>query len=74
MKLNCNVIRDLLPLYADQICSDESRELVEEHIAECGGCTALLRQMQNTEIETGLKSETGMYFATRPAFLNGNLL
>ena len=39
MKLNCNVIRDLLPLYADQICSDESRELVKEHLAECGDCS-----------------------------------
>lgn len=58
MKLNCNVIRDLLPLYADQICSGESRELVEEHLAECGNCSALLRQMHSTEIETSLKRET----------------
>ncbi|MBD5530573.1 MAG: zf-HC2 domain-containing protein [Lachnospiraceae bacterium] len=58
MKLNCNVIRDLLPLYADQICSGESRELVDEHLAECGDCSALLRQMRSTEIEIGLKSET----------------
>ncbi|MDE5749115.1 MAG: zf-HC2 domain-containing protein [Acetatifactor sp.] len=58
MKLNCNVIRDLLPLYADQICSGESRELVDEHLAECRDCSALLQQMRSTEIEIGLKSET----------------
>lgn len=58
MKLNCNVIRDLLPLYADQICSDESRELVEEHLAECGDCSALLQQIHSMEIETHLKAET----------------
>lgn len=58
MKLNCNVIRDLLPLYADRICSDESRELVEEHLAECGDCSALLQQIHSTEIETHLKVET----------------
>lgn len=57
MKINCNVIRDLLPLYADQICSNESKELVDEHLAECGNCSALLRQIQNTEIETDLKTE-----------------
>ena len=57
MKINCNVIRDLLPLYADQICSNESKELVDEHLAECGNCSALLRQMRNTEIETDLKME-----------------
>lgn len=59
MRLNCNVIRDLLPLYADQICSDESREIVEEHLAECGDCSALLRQMHSLELESHLKAETG---------------
>ena len=57
MKINCNVIRDLLPLYADQICSNESKELVDEHLAQCRDCSALLRQIQNTEIETDLKTE-----------------
>lgn len=59
MKLNCNVIRDLLPLYADQICSDESKKLVEEHLAECGDCSTLLGQMHSMEIETHLRAETG---------------
>lgn len=58
MEMNCNVIRDLLPLYADQICSEESRELVDGHLAQCRDCSALLRQMCSTEIESGLKSET----------------
>ncbi len=58
MKLNCNVIRDLLPLYADQICSDESRELVNEHLMECGDCAMLLQQMRSTELVTDLQSET----------------
>lgn len=57
MKINCNIIRDLLPLYADQICSNESRELVDEHLAECKDCSALLQQIRNTEIETDLKIE-----------------
>lgn len=58
MKMNCNVIRDLLPLYADQICSDESRELVDEHLAECRDCDMLLQHMRSTELVTDLKSET----------------
>ena len=53
METKCNVIRDLLPLYADQICSEESRELVDGHLAQCGDCSALLEQMRSTEIETG---------------------
>ena len=34
----CNVIRDLLPLYADKVCSEDSKEMVEEHLAECNEC------------------------------------
>ena len=45
-----NVIQDLLPLYADRICSGESRELVEEHIAECESCSVLLGQMRDMEM------------------------
>ena len=68
MKLNCNVIRDLLPLYADQICSDESRELVKEHLAECGDCSALLGQMHSMEIETRLRAETGDVLRRQASF------
>lgn len=49
MKISCEIIRDLLPLYKDGICSKESELLVEEHIAECEECSALLNDM-NKEI------------------------
>lgn len=39
MKKNeCNVVRDLMPLVLDRAASDESRELVEDHISSCGEC------------------------------------
>lgn len=57
MKTDCNIIRDLLPLYADDACSDESRELVEEHLQECADCGSMLERLKNSEIEDGLKSE-----------------
>ncbi len=38
MRLSCEVIQDLLPLYVDEVCSDGSAELVEEHMAECEAC------------------------------------
>lgn len=37
-KINCDVIRDLIPSYADDICSAATRRLVEEHIAGCSEC------------------------------------
>jgi len=39
MKTNCNIIYDLLPLYIDGICSEESKSLVDEHLLECQNCS-----------------------------------
>ena len=38
MKLSCDVIRDLLPLYADRTASADTAALVEEHLASCPAC------------------------------------
>ena len=57
MKTDCNVIRDLLPLYADEVCSSESRELVDEHLAECTACTEELARIRENEIENHLAAE-----------------
>ena len=38
MKLNCAIVKDLLPLYADDLCSDETTEAVRAHLAECDDC------------------------------------
>ena len=40
MKYPCDLIRDLLPLYQDGVCSEESRAAVEEHLRECPSCRA----------------------------------
>lgn len=47
MKIPCKVIKDLLPLYIDDVCSDESRKLIMEHLSECGDCKSELAAMQN---------------------------
>ena len=57
MKVPCDVIRDLLPLYADEACSEESGKLVEEHLQECPDCSSMLGRLRKNEIEDGLKSE-----------------
>ncbi len=38
MKLSCEIVEDLLPLYLDEVCSDKSREAVEEHLKSCETC------------------------------------
>ncbi len=41
MKWNCELIQDLLPLYAEGLCSPASRAAVEEHLDECAVCRRL---------------------------------
>lgn len=40
MKINCEVVQDLLPLYEEGLCSPASRELVDSHMKECPRCSA----------------------------------
>lgn len=38
MKYDCEVIRDLLPLYKDGVSNKKSNEIIEEHLKECKEC------------------------------------
>ncbi len=46
MKKNCGVVEDLLPLYLDGMCGDESRQLIEEHLADCEDCRSLYESLK----------------------------
>ena len=46
MKLSCEVIKDLLPLYFDKVCSEESCSLVEEHLTQCAQCENELKKLE----------------------------
>ena len=48
-KKECDIIKDLLPSYVDNICSEASREWIEAHLAECEECRASAEVMKNTE-------------------------
>lgn len=46
MKLSCDIIRDLLPLYAEQLTSNDSAEAVQAHLQECEGCRSTLEELK----------------------------
>jgi len=48
VKLSCDVINDLLPLYAEGMVSQETRTLVEEHLDTCINCTRQLEFFKGT--------------------------
>ena len=43
--MDCKIIQDLLPLYADSCCSEETNRAVEEHLKTCADCRTILRGM-----------------------------
>lgn len=45
--MNCNIIKDLIPLYIDGCCSKESNRIVEEHIKNCEDCKNLYEDMKS---------------------------
>lgn len=56
MKNECYIVRDLLPSYIDQLCSEESSRFVEQHINTCEQCAQLLQQMR-VEFNTNEQTE-----------------
>lgn len=49
-KLSCDVIRDLIPTYVDEICSADTKIIVEQHLQECRDCKNLVEMIKETEI------------------------
>lgn len=44
-QITCNVIRDIIPLYSENLCSEDSAAIVREHIEKCEGCRRLLGEL-----------------------------
>lgn len=51
MDISCKVVEDLLPLYLDNSCSEDSRAALEEHLNGCPSCRAELDRMQRDIME-----------------------
>lgn len=61
MGKNCNIIRDILPLYAENMVSLDTVSFVEEHLENCEACRNEYEQMKEDEMPsesgTGLERE-----------------
>lgn len=49
MKNECNIIRDILPLYAENMVSPDTVEFVEEHLKNCVECQKEYKQIKEPE-------------------------
>ena len=68
MKYNCDLISDLLPLYKDEICSEASRKIVEEHLAECPDCKKMLNSLNDVTIDEKIVKEKEEVIGTQAKF------
>ena len=46
IELDCEIIQDLLPLYEENCCSEQSKILVKEHLKECKVCQEKLENFR----------------------------
>ena len=74
--MNCNVIRDLIPLYVDGCCCEESSLMVKEHLDNCEECKKIYESMKEPESEitvveapSKLKRVNGWYASILQSFL-----
>lgn len=79
---NCQIIKDLLPLYKEELLSEESKTFVENHLKTCPECENLLKdqiQIESKEtkpldfVEKRIKKES-RYFTLAVLALIGSIL
>ncbi len=47
----CGIIQDLIPLYIDECCSEESKATVESHLKKCEDCKAVFESMSSVSVD-----------------------
>ena len=62
------MISDLLPLYKDDICSEASKKIVSEHLAECPACSDLLNKMNDISIDEEIINEKNEVISSQAKF------
>lgn len=72
----CNIVRDLLPSYIDNLCSKDSIVFIEEHMHSCSECKEVLESMKtevdlNDELDEVYQIEVKRPFQKVSRFFNG---
>lgn len=44
-EINCNIVRDILPLYVDDVVCDDTKIMIEEHLEHCDDCKKELKKL-----------------------------
>lgn len=55
-KISCNIIRDILPLYVDEVVSEDTRTMVTGHLEQCAQCRKQYESMK-TRVEVPVEND-----------------
>lgn len=44
-EINCNIVKDILPLYVDDVVCDDTKIMIEEHLEHCEDCKKELEKL-----------------------------
>ncbi len=50
MNKDCSIVQDLLPLYAEDMLREETKEYVEGHLAQCEACRTELTALKTEDV------------------------
>ena len=69
MSNQCNLIKDILPLYVEDMVSTDTQEFVNAHLEHCAECRAELERMRSSkkfvpDIDTVKKDQEGLVYQT----------
>lgn len=56
--MNCEVAKDLMTLYVEDMCSLESKKALEEHVKECPACAEALKNVKKELESESIASKT----------------
>lgn len=62
MKIECDIIRDLMPLYVEKMVSDKSKEAIDIHLQECDECRTIYEKMVLPEPQVQFNTDSAESF------------
>lgn len=75
----CSVVKDLLPLYAEELTTDDTNRVIEEHIENCSECRQEYRMLQEdtmaeSEAQNEIRQQEINYLEKLKTYQNINLI
>ena len=55
--MKCNIVKDLMPLYLDDLCSEETKQELENHMKECEECKKIKEELEQPEQPSETQAE-----------------